>query len=144
MSVHGTAPRLVELGERQRGAQFEAARPLLLCDADGGPQGFFGWRRVGGIAQQQHFSADAMELRFEGAILGSLACRHRFLNDGDRAVNIAGAGFGFGERNLVEPVEGQSVLIALKLDAAAHVHDPPAKRVGCPGQAVKKDPDCSP
>ena len=80
-----------------------------------------------------------MELRFERAILGSLACRHRFVNDGDRVVNIAGAGFGFGERNLDEPVESQSVLIALKLDATAHVHDPPAKRVGCPGQAVKKD-----
>jgi hypothetical protein len=35
-------------------------------------------------------------------------------------------------------------LIALKLDAAAHVRDPPGKRAGCPGQAVKKDPDRSP
>jgi hypothetical protein len=85
-----------------------------------------------------------MELRFERAILGSLACRHRFVNDGDRAVNIAGAGFGFGERNLDEPVEGQSVLIAPKLDAAAHVLDPQAKRAGCQGQAVKKDPDRAP
>jgi hypothetical protein len=39
-------------------------------------------------------------VRFERAILGPLACRHRFVNDGDRAVNIAGTGFGFGERNL--------------------------------------------
>jgi hypothetical protein len=85
-----------------------------------------------------------MELRFERAIVGSLACRHRFLNDGDHAVNIAGAGFGFGERNLDEPVEGQSVLVAPRLDAAAHVLDPSAKGAGCRGQAVKKDPDRSP
>ena len=48
MGFGGAAGRLVELGERQRRAQFEAARALLFCDGDGGPEGFFaqapGWR----------------------------------------------------------------------------------------------------
>ena len=42
VGVGRAARRLVELRKRQRRTQFEAARPLLFCDADGGPQGFFG------------------------------------------------------------------------------------------------------
>src|SRR5277367_4120306 len=82
-----------------------------------------------------------MELRFERAILGSLACRHRFVNDGDRAVNIAGAGFGFGKRNLEEPVEEQDVLLAQKLDPAAHVLEAAAGWAALrAGQTLEKDP----
>ena len=36
MGVGEAADRLVELGEGERGAQFEAARALLLGDGDGG------------------------------------------------------------------------------------------------------------
>ena len=68
VGVGGAAGRLVELGERERRAQFEAARALLLRDGDGGQEGFFRGRGVGGVALQQDFAARPMQFRFERAI----------------------------------------------------------------------------
>ena len=47
VGVGGTAGRLVELGERERRAQAEAACALFLRDRDRGLEGFFGRRGVG-------------------------------------------------------------------------------------------------
>ena len=44
----GAAGRLIELGQRKRRAQFEAARALLLRDGDGGQESVFRGRGVGG------------------------------------------------------------------------------------------------
>ena len=68
VGVGGAAGRLVELGERERRAQFEAARALLLRDGDGGQEGFFRRRGVGGVALEQDFAARPMQFRFERAI----------------------------------------------------------------------------
>ena len=51
-------------------------------------------------------------------------CRQRLVEDGEGAVGIAGAGFGFGERNLDEPVNDQNLLIAQQSRAATHVFEP--------------------
>ena len=56
----GAAGRLVEFGERERRAQFEAARPLLFRDSDRDRERFLGSRRIGGIALHQHFTAGTM------------------------------------------------------------------------------------
>ena len=40
LSIDQTAGRLVELRERQRRAQTPTARALLLCDGEGGLEGF--------------------------------------------------------------------------------------------------------
>ena len=72
VGVGGAAGRLVELGERQRRAQFEAARALLLRDGDGGQEGFFRGRGVGGVALEQDFAARPMQFRFERAIAGAV------------------------------------------------------------------------
>ena len=112
MGVGGAAGRLIELGERQRRAQFEAARALLLRDGDGGQEGFFRRRGVGGVALEQDFAARPMQFRFERAIAGALARRQRFVENGERAVRIARARFGLGQRDLNEPVEQQDVLLA--------------------------------
>ena len=77
----GAAGRLVELGERQRREQREAARALPLRDGDGGLEGVFGWRGVGGIALEQDFAARAMQFRFERAVACALARRQRFVED---------------------------------------------------------------
>ena len=68
MRFRGAAGGLVELGEGKRGAQFEAARGLLLRDGDGGQEGFFRRRGIGGVALEQDFAARPMQFRFEGAI----------------------------------------------------------------------------
>ena len=54
---------MVELGERKRREQAEAARALLLRDGDGGLESFLGRRRVSRVALQQDFAAQAMEER---------------------------------------------------------------------------------
>ena len=111
----------------ERRAQFEAARALLLRDGDGGLERFFRGRGVGGIALEQDFAADAMQFGFERAMAGPLGRRQRFVEDRDGAIDVAGAGFGFGKRNLDEPVEEQDVLLAQKFDAATHVLEPVAE-----------------
>ena len=59
--------------------------------------------------------------------------------------DIARPGFGVGQRDLVEPVEIQEVLLAQALDAAAHVAEPLAKRAAFSRrQAFEKRPVRSP
>ena len=108
----GAAGRLVELGERKRRAQFEAARALLLRDGDGGQEGFFCRRGVGGVALQQDFAARPMQFGFERAIADAFGRRQRFVEDREGAVEIARRGFGLSQRNLQQPVEQQNVLFA--------------------------------
>ena len=95
--------RLVELGQRQRRAQFEAARSLLLRDGDGGQEGFFRRRGVGGVALQQDFAARPMQFRFERAIADAIARRQRFVEDRIGAVVITRLGLGLSQRNLNNP-----------------------------------------
>ena len=95
----GAAGRLVEPRQRQRCAQFETARTLLLRDRDSGQKRFLGSRRVGRGTLQQHLAADSMQLGVEFAISGPLARRKRFVEDGEGAIDVAGPGLGLGKRN---------------------------------------------
>ena len=97
MGVDGASGRLIELRERKRRAQFEAARALLLRDGDGGQEGFFRGRGVSRIALEQDFATSAVELRFKCAIIGPLGRRQRFIEVGDGAVEIARSRFSFGK-----------------------------------------------
>ena len=69
----GAAGRLVEPRQRQRRAQFETARTLLLRDRDSGQKRFLGSRGVGRVTLQQHLATDAMQLGVELAISDVLA-----------------------------------------------------------------------
>ena len=123
----GAGNRLVEFGQRQRGAQFEAARALLLRDGNGGQESLFRGRGVGGVALQQDFASRAMQFRFERAIAQAVGRRQRFVEDGYGSAWIARLGFGPRQRDLQEPVENQDVLCAQQLDAAAHAVEPAAQ-----------------
>ena len=112
VGVGGAGGRLVELGERQRRAQFEAARALLLRDSDGGQESVFRRRGIGGVALEQEFTARPMQFRFERAIASAVGRRQGFVEDGDGAVGIARPGLGLAKRNLQEPVKNQDVLRA--------------------------------
>ena len=91
---------MVELGERERGAQLEAARAQPPRDGDRGQQGVLGGREIGRVALQQHFPAHPMQLRFERAVAGAVGRRQRFVEDRDGAIRIARPGFSLGQRNL--------------------------------------------
>ncbi len=134
MGVGGARGRLIELRQRQRRAQFEAARGLLLCDRDGGQEGLFRGRGVGGVALQQNFAARPMQFRFERAMAHAIARRHRFVEDRNGAVGIARPRFGPGQRDLQEPVENQNILLPELLDASAHVLEPAADRAARSGR----------
>ena len=100
LRFHRSVGRLAELGERERRAQFEAARRLLLRDGDGGLEGVFGGRGVGGLAFEQNFAARPMQLCFECAIARAVGRRQRFVEDGDGAAGVARAGLGLGQPDL--------------------------------------------
>ena len=53
MRLGRAAGRLVELRQRKHRAQFEAPSALLLRDSDGGLEGPFRRRGIGGVALQQ-------------------------------------------------------------------------------------------
>jgi hypothetical protein len=142
VGVSGAAGRLAELGEPKRRAQFEAARPLLTRDGDGGLEGFFCQRRLGGIAFGQQFAADAMQFGLESAMACAVGGYQRFVEDGECAVDIAGAGFRLGKSNLDEPVEDQDVLLTQQFDATTHRLEPGVERVASVNfrQALVKNP----
>ena len=96
----GAAGRLIEVGERERRAQFETAGALLLRDGDGGQEGVFRGRRIGGVALEEDFAARPMQFRFERAIAQAVGRRQRFVEDRDGAVRIARPGLGLSQRDL--------------------------------------------
>ena len=61
MRLERAAGRLIDLGERQRCAQFEGAGASLASDGDGGLVGLFGGRGIGGIALKQDVAAKPMQ-----------------------------------------------------------------------------------
>ena len=61
MRLGGALRRAVEFRERERGAQFEAARFLPSGDADGGEEGLLCGRGAGGGLFEQDLAANAME-----------------------------------------------------------------------------------
>ena len=102
MGVDRAAGGLVELGERQRGAQLEAAGLLLLRDGDGGEEGGFGGGGVGGVLFEEDFAADAMESGVEPMLSGLARQRQRFVDPGQRGFRVSPLGFDFREQPLIE------------------------------------------
>ena len=136
---------MIELREREHGAQAEAARPLLARDGDGGLEGFLSRCGVGGTAPEQHFAANAVQLGFEGAMTSPFGRRQRVVEDGDSAVDIVGASFRFGEGNLDQPIEHHNILIAQELGAATHVLEPVYRLAGLsPRRALEEHPERPP
>ena len=124
MGFGGAAGRLIEFGQRQRRAQFEAARALLLRDGDGGLEGFFRGRGVGGVALEQHFAARPMQFCFERAIAQAIARRQRFVEDRNRARSDRLPGLRPRPARSSKARRTADVLFAQQIDAAAHVPEP--------------------
>ena len=80
MGVGGAVARLTELRQRQRRAQLETLRFLLLRDGDSGEEGFLGRRRVGRVAFRQNLAADAMQ-ESVALVFSRLAREHQCLVD---------------------------------------------------------------
>ena len=108
----GACGRLVELGERERGPQPEAARGLFFRDGDSGLERVLRRRGIGWIALQQRFAARPVQFRFECTMANPFARRQRFVEDRKGAVDTTGADFSLSERNLDEFIKQQNLLFA--------------------------------
>ena len=101
MGFGGAGGRLVDLGERERGKQFEAARALLFRDGDGGLDASSAGAGLAGSRLSSDFAADAMQFGFECAMVPVRSTSPTpSIEDGDGAVDISGTGFGFGQHDL--------------------------------------------
>ena len=82
MGFGGSGGRLVELGERKRGAQTPTAGALLFRDGDGALEDFLRGRGVSRVALEQDFGARPMQFGFErpmaqAARIGEQGAMHR-------------------------------------------------------------------
>ena len=102
MRFDRAAGGLVELRERQCGAQFEAAGLLLLRDGDGGEEGGFGGGGVGGVLFEEDFAANAVESGVEPMLSGLARQRQRFIDPGQGGFRVSPLGFDFREQPLIE------------------------------------------
>ena len=95
MGFGEAACRSTEFGQRQRGAQFEAACALQLRDDDGGQESVLRLRGIGGVALQQDIAPGLVQFGFKCAMTDPLARRQRLVEDRKRTLEIACASFGF-------------------------------------------------
>jgi hypothetical protein len=102
VGVDRAADGLVQLGQRQRGAQLEAAGLLLLRDGDGGAEGGFGGDGVGGVLFAEDFAANAMEGGVGAMLAGLARQRQRFVDPGQGGLRALRLGFDFGEQLKIE------------------------------------------
>ena len=105
MGFGGAGGRLIELGQRQRRAQVEAARALPPRDGEGGPKassaGAGSWDRASAGVRREP-GAVRRRMR-DGPIRSEVASASSRI--ATARSEIARAGFGLGEPNLHEPVE---------------------------------------
>ena len=140
------AGRLVELGEQQRGAQFEAARSLPARDVDRGPERPLGARGVAGIALQQYFAARSAQLRFERAKANAVGRRQRFIEKIARArLTLAHTASAWASTIFRWHLEHQNALFApQEIDAATHALETAKRPAFIITQPLKKRTKCTP
>ena len=93
---------MIELRQRQRRAQLEAARFLLLRDGDGGEEGGFGGGGVGGVLFEEDFAANAVEFGVEPMLSGLARERQRFVYHRQGGLRPFPLGFSFCEPPFIE------------------------------------------
>ena len=93
---------LVELRQRQRGQQAEAARALLARDGDGGEVGLLGGRGVVGMELTQDVAADAVQQGVGPAFSRLDRERERCVDPARGAFRVLSFGFELGEQTLDE------------------------------------------
>ena len=89
--------RAIKLRQRQRGAQFEAARLLRLRDRDRDLQRLLRRRGISWVALQQDPGADAVHFCFVITLLGAPRFGERVVQAPKPGISLAGTCFGCGE-----------------------------------------------
>ena len=105
MGFGGAAGRLVELGERKRRAQFEAARALLFRDGDSGRKASSAGAGLAGSRFSRISPRSAMQFRLEGAIADSLDRQPALRRGSPTRGRVARPASASASSDLQEPVE---------------------------------------
>jgi hypothetical protein len=106
----GSGGRLVELGERERGAQTPTAGALLFRDGDGALERFLRGGGAGGVAPEQDFAAETMHEDEIGALPDLLGESQCLVDARERAVSSVGLQLEFGEQRFGEPAAPHALL----------------------------------
>ena len=123
MGVGGAAGRLIKLRQRERRAQFETPRLLLLRNRDGGEQGFLDRHGVRRIALPQNVAADAMRFRRAPALPVPLDFCDDAVDGCERGVGFACLRFRFRQQGCKKRDEQADCLLAASRDTVAHFGD---------------------
>src|SRR5208337_1415418 len=86
----------------------------------GGEERLLRRRRMNGVPVEQDFAADALQLRVEPVLAGSLRRRECGIQGRRRSIEIAVLGFSIGQDAFEERVKGDGVLLAKLSYAAPH------------------------
>ena len=129
VGVGGAGCRLIEFGQRQSRAQFEAARALLFCDGDGGSVGVFGGRGIGWRALKKDFPAEAAKFGVHRAMTPAIEIRHCVVNYRNRPLRVAQPRFFLGMRELKRSIKTSNIPLTQNIHGARHF----LSRVGGPG-----------
>jgi len=116
--------RAIKLRQRQRGAQFEAARFLRLRDRDRGLQRPLGRRGIDRIALQQHPGADAVHFRLVPMLFDALRFGQRIFKALDPDTDLARTRFGFGQGRFETGQVQNKALLPIDGEAASHLGEP--------------------
>jgi hypothetical protein len=96
---------------------------LLLCDSNGGAEGFLSGGGVRRIAVHENLTADAVGLRFEPALPSPLGVCNSAVHSCKRGFDLAGVQFRFCQRRLENWSVQKTALLPKYSDAAAHTFD---------------------
>jgi len=101
VSVGSAAGRLIQLRQRERRAQLETPRLLLLRNSDGGEECFLRRRRVRRIALQQDLAADAVQECVAEMFSGLVRQSQCFIDPSQGSLRPFAFNFEFGKQSLV-------------------------------------------
>ena len=80
---------MIELRQRERRAELEAPRLLLLRDGDGRQERFLGRRSIRRIALEQNIAAGAVALRVKPTLSRALAIGDGAIDGGEGCLDLA-------------------------------------------------------
>src|SRR5208283_2740066 len=86
--VRAASPRAMEFCQSERGAELEAASPLMSRDGDRGKERLLDGR-IGGILPEKDFAAHAVELRVEPALSAPFEVVQRTVERSQRGGRLA-------------------------------------------------------
>ena len=102
MSFRGAGGRMIELGERQRRLQTEAAGALLFSDCYGRAVSVLGGGGIFRSGLQEDVAAYAVQEGVGPVLFGLFRQRQRFVNPRQGSVHGRRLSFEFGEQTLTE------------------------------------------